>query len=95
MPNSIIPIGAFDTSGNEKDSIVATGWILDGLLDPEKVESAYTKLVRTWPILSARLRTHNKVPTIFIQWRSSDSINEEMAVRATFRIFLVQAPAGF
>jgi hypothetical protein len=63
MPHTIIPISTFDTSGNEKDSIVVTGWILDGLVDPKKVESAYTRLVKSWPILSARLRTHDKVPS--------------------------------
>jgi len=60
MVSQILPTGAFDTSGNEKDAIVVTGWILDQVLDPEKIESAYKKLVQRWPILSARLRTREK-----------------------------------
>lgn len=56
-----IPTGVFDTSGNEKDSIVVTGWVLDQVLDAGKVEAAYQKLVEKWPILSARLRKRGKV----------------------------------
>lgn len=60
MPNKIIPTGVFDTSGNEKDSIVVTGWVLDQVLDAQKVENAYKKVVEAWPILSSRLREHGK-----------------------------------
>ncbi|GJJ15413.1 hypothetical protein Clacol_009689 [Clathrus columnatus] len=70
MTSQIIPTGVFDTSGNEKDSIVVTGWVLDQVLDVEKIEAAYLKLVQRWPILSARLRTKGKkwvyeIPTEF------------------------------
>ena len=61
MPSTIIPTGIFDTSGYEKVLVVVTGWVLDQVLDASKVESAYHKLVETWPILSARLRTRGKV----------------------------------
>ncbi|KIJ46927.1 hypothetical protein M422DRAFT_46027 [Sphaerobolus stellatus SS14] len=60
MSNQVIPTGVFDTSGNEKDSIVVTGWVLDQVLDAGKVETAYCKLVQRWPILSSRLRTRGK-----------------------------------
>ncbi|KAF8516888.1 hypothetical protein JB92DRAFT_3082640 [Gautieria morchelliformis] len=33
MPHAILPIGTFDTHGNENVFIVVTGWILDGPVD--------------------------------------------------------------
>lgn len=57
----VLHVGAFDTSGNEKDSIVITGWVLDAVLDPAKVEKALSQLVDQWPILAARLRQEKSV----------------------------------
>ena len=59
-----IKAGAFDTCGNEKDSIVITGWVLDTVLDADKLQRAFEQLVQHWPILSARLRKDKSVSTI-------------------------------
>ncbi|KZV86526.1 hypothetical protein EXIGLDRAFT_840716 [Exidia glandulosa HHB12029] len=56
MSPNIVPAGVFDVSGNEKDSIVITGWVVDRVLDPAKVERAWATVVQTWPLLGARLR---------------------------------------
>ncbi|EJD44092.1 hypothetical protein AURDEDRAFT_114396 [Auricularia subglabra TFB-10046 SS5] len=56
MAYTTVPAGVFDVSGNEKDSIVLTGWVIDRVVDPTKVERAWAKLVETWPLLGSRLR---------------------------------------
>ncbi|EIN12483.1 hypothetical protein PUNSTDRAFT_141174 [Punctularia strigosozonata HHB-11173 SS5] len=56
----IIAAGSFDTSGNEKHSILVIGWVLDAPLDPLILEHAWAKLNSDWPILSARLRNNGK-----------------------------------
>ncbi|KAF8511265.1 hypothetical protein BU17DRAFT_69703 [Hysterangium stoloniferum] len=81
------PTGVFDTSGNKKDSIVLTGWVLDQILDPKKMELAYHKLVQTWPILSARLRIHNKKWVYEIPEQFSESTPQYV-----FKIRAVQGP---
>ncbi|KAG8765022.1 hypothetical protein FRC20_007686, partial [Serendipita sp. 405] len=66
-----VPIGALDSSGPEKDCVFITGWVLDAVLDPVRVENAFAKLVDIWPVLSARLRTKSdgsweyRIPTDF------------------------------
>ncbi|KAG9032704.1 hypothetical protein FS842_004055, partial [Serendipita sp. 407] len=51
--------------------VFITGWVLDAVLDPVRVENAFAKLVDIWPVLSARLRTKSdgsweyRIPTDF------------------------------
>ncbi|KAG8810791.1 hypothetical protein FRC17_002782 [Serendipita sp. 399] len=56
QPPRIISIGWMDRSTPAKDFILITGWVLDGVLDPIKVQKAFSRLVDIWPVLSARLR---------------------------------------
>ncbi|KAK0548728.1 hypothetical protein OC845_003441 [Tilletia horrida] len=51
----------FDLSGQERQTIVIYGWLLDGRLDVDKLQASWRKLVHKWPVLSARLRNSDKV----------------------------------
>ena len=47
------PLTLFD--GMMQGTGVTTGWLVEGILDLDKIESALNRLVSKWPMLAGRL----------------------------------------
>lgn len=56
------PLTLFD--GMMQGTGVTTGWLVEGLLDLEKIEGALHRLVSKWPMLGGRLE-YNDVSVEF------------------------------
>lgn len=52
---SVVSAGVLDTS-HATESIIVTGWVLDCVIEPKKIEHAWAELASAWPILISTLR---------------------------------------
>ena len=59
------PLTLFD--GRFQDIGIVVGWLIEGLLDLQKVDHAVSGLVTKWPMLSGRLQTTGVCPRITLR----------------------------
>ena len=56
---AVYPLTRFDSKHGRVD--IVAGWLIEGLLDAEKLRAALDRLVSKWPMLAGRLESDDPV----------------------------------
>ena len=58
-PWAVYPLTRFDSMYHKAD--IVAGWLIEGLLDVQKLRAALDRLVSKWPMLAGRLESDDPV----------------------------------